>query len=131
MRGLEEQVLFQKAADVEAERTTWWQRAGNRHADEAAKEGARLALPDDQLDLAFGLDLIARQMMIYTGRLQAHIGDHKLLDHASDIILEIPPIEDEDDEPEAEASGGLGAAAPSAAAGAALAALALRAAVDM
>ena len=110
------------AADVEAERTTWWQRAGNRHADEAAKEGAKLALPEDQLDLAFGLDLIARQAMLYTGKLHARMADRKLLDHASDVILEFSEPEAAYEEPEA--SGGPAAGASSVAAGAAVVALA-------
>ncbi|CAK0843333.1 unnamed protein product [Prorocentrum cordatum] len=106
------------AADAEADRITWWQRAGNRLADEAAKEGAKLALPDDQLALAFGLDLIARQAMLYyTGKLHAHMTDRKLLDHASDVILEFSEPEEANEEPEA--SGGQGAGISSVAAGAA------------
>ncbi|CAK0878797.1 unnamed protein product [Prorocentrum cordatum] len=88
------------AADVEADRATWWQRAGNRLADEAAKEGAKLALADDQLDVAYGLDLIARQAMIFTGKLHARMADRKQIDHASDIILELSEPEAGYEEPE-------------------------------
>ncbi|CAK0889681.1 unnamed protein product [Prorocentrum cordatum] len=110
------------AADVEADRTTWWQRAGNRLADEAAKEGAKLALADDQLDLAYGLDLIARQAMIFTGKLHARMADRKLLDHASDVILELSELEAGYEEHET--SGGHAAEASWGAAGAAAVALA-------
>ncbi|CAK0824979.1 unnamed protein product, partial [Prorocentrum cordatum] len=110
------------AADVEADRTTWWQRAGNRLADEAAKEGAKLALTDDQLDLAYGLDLIARQAMIFTGKLHARMVDRKLLDHASDVVLEFSEPEAGYEQPGA--SGGHAAEASWGAAGAAVVALA-------
>ncbi|CAK0788106.1 unnamed protein product [Prorocentrum cordatum] len=110
------------AADVEADRTTWWQRAGNRLADEAAKEGSKLALTDDQLDVAYGLDLIARQAMIFTGKLHARMADRKQIDHASDVILEFSEPEAGDEEPEA--SGGHAAEPSWVAAGAAVVALA-------
>ncbi|CAK0790404.1 unnamed protein product, partial [Prorocentrum cordatum] len=110
------------AADVEADRTTWWQRAGNKLADEAAKEGAKLALGDDQLNLAYGLDLIAWQAMIFTGKLHARMADRKLLDHASDVILEFS--EPEAGHEEHETSGGHAAEAAWGVAGAAAAALA-------
>ncbi|CAK0911089.1 unnamed protein product [Prorocentrum cordatum] len=110
------------AADVEADRTTWRQRAGNRLADDAAKEGAKLALADDQLDLAYGLDLIARQAMLFTGKLHARMADRKLLDHASDVILEF--TEPEAGHEEQETSGGHAAETSWGAAGAAAVALA-------
>ncbi|CAK0844578.1 unnamed protein product, partial [Prorocentrum cordatum] len=110
------------AADVEADRTTWWQRAGNKLADEAAKEGAKLALADDQLDFAYGLDLIARQAMVFTGKLHARMADRKQIDHASDVILELAEHEESYEEPEA--SGGHAAEASWVAAGAAVVALA-------
>ena len=53
--------------------------------------------------------------MAYTGKLQAHIAVHKLLDHASDVVLEVPWPEDVEEEPAT--SGGPAAAGPSAAVG--------------
>ena len=60
--------------------------------------------------------------MLYTGKLHARMADHKLLDHASDVILDFSEPEEANDEPEA--SGGPGAGASSVAAGAAVVALA-------
>ncbi|CAK0841387.1 unnamed protein product [Prorocentrum cordatum] len=103
------------AADVETDRTTWRQQAGNKLADEAATEGAKLALADDQLDFAYGLDPIARLAMVFTGKLHARMADRKQIDHASDVTLELAEHEESYEEPEA--SGGHAAEASWAAAG--------------
>ena len=62
-------------ADVEAGRSTEWEKAANGHADTYAKKGALLhRVCEADRTLAIGLHQVAKQAAMWTGQIIAHIG---------------------------------------------------------
>ena len=68
-------------ADVTKGKTTAWERRGNRHADVYAKKGAfKHAVDLGDLDLVYGLALVAHEVATYAGMLEAHLAKEEVKD---------------------------------------------------
>ena len=69
-------------ADVEAGRTTQWERRANGHADEMAKRGAGLHdLGTEDEELWKGLEALAEEAARWSATLEASLTDQGRLDH--------------------------------------------------